>query len=386
MAALPGFDGEVEFRFSEVVSEGSSPSTANGTGDLQRLIILSPSTRVPDVSWKRSRITVRPGEGWMPNRTYRVELLPGIADLRNNRSTSAHTVLTFTTGGPVPTDTLRGRVMDWTTGRPVPRGLVDALLLPDSLSYRISADSAGNFTAAPLPAGTYLVYGVVDQNTNARREPREAYDSVTSRSNSPAISLWTFPHDTTPPRLSQATATDSVTVQLEFSQPLDPARSLDTSVVTVRHLPDSVRVPVVLLASQRVYDSLQSSRRQQAVPGDSVPPRAVPLAPPRADVQPAPDTVSGRLPLISRLMLQLASPMDTSGQYAIELRGVRNVTGISADVRGIFVAPRPVPIRVSPADSLAPGSLRTDSLPSDTLPVQADSLSTKPRRAVPPKP
>ena len=383
MAALPGFDGEVEFRFSEVVSEGSSPSTANGTGDLQRLIILSPSTRVPDVSWKRSRITVRPGEGWMPNRTYRVELLPGVADLRNNRSTSAHTVLTFTTGGPAPTDTLRGRVVDWTTGRPVPRGLVDALLLPDSLSYRISADSAGNFTAAPLPAGTYLVYGVVDQNTNARREPREAYDSVTIRSNSPAISLWTFPHDTNPPRLSQASATDSVTVQLEFSQPLDPAKLLDTSVVTVRHLPDSVRVPVLLLASRRVYDSLQSSRRQQAAPADSA---ALRLPPPRAGGRPAPDTVSGRLPLISQLMLQLASPMDTSGQYAVELRGVRNVTGISADVRGIFVAPKPVPIRVAPTDSLIPDSLRTDSLPADTLPRQADSLSTKPRRAVPPKP
>lgn len=40
MASLPGFDGEVEFQFNEVISEGSSPSRGTGTGDLERLILL----------------------------------------------------------------------------------------------------------------------------------------------------------------------------------------------------------------------------------------------------------------------------------------------------------------------------------------------------------
>ncbi len=44
---IPGFSGNVEFRFDEVISEGGSPSQGAGTGDLERLIILSPTTRVP---------------------------------------------------------------------------------------------------------------------------------------------------------------------------------------------------------------------------------------------------------------------------------------------------------------------------------------------------
>ena len=62
----------------------------------------SPTTEEPKVDWKRSRITVKPREGWRPDRVYRVELLPGVMDLRNNRSDERR-VLTFTTGAPVPT-------------------------------------------------------------------------------------------------------------------------------------------------------------------------------------------------------------------------------------------------------------------------------------------
>ena len=119
MAQLPGFHGDVEFRFDEVISEGSTASTGTGTGDLEKLILLSPTTRVPDVSWRRSRITVRPAEGWRADRVYRVELLPGVTDLRRNRSEEGKAV-TFSTGGPPPSTTLRGIVVDWTSARPAP--------------------------------------------------------------------------------------------------------------------------------------------------------------------------------------------------------------------------------------------------------------------------
>ena len=85
-ARLPEFNGSAEFVFDEVVSEGGSPNRGEGTGGLEKLVILSPSNRVPEVSWRRNRITVRPSEGWRPNRVYRVELLPGVTDLRSNRS------------------------------------------------------------------------------------------------------------------------------------------------------------------------------------------------------------------------------------------------------------------------------------------------------------
>lgn len=370
LVALPGFDGEVEFRFDEVVSEGSAPGNANGTGDLQRLVLLSPTTRAADVSWKRSRITVKPGEGWQPNRTYRIELLPGVMDLRNNRATSARAVVTFTTGGPLPADTLRGKVIDWTTGQPVPRALVEAVLQPDSLPYRIGADSAGNFIGAPLPAGSYLVYGAIDQNSNGRREAREAFDSVTARGNGPAVTLWAFPHDTNPPRLQQATTRDSVTVELQFSQPLSPAQRIDTSLVTVRHMPDSTAVAVALLATQRVYDSLRQAIRPDSLRPDSAAPAAPPAARPPAVAAPR-DTTPERPKLSDRLILVLKAPMDTAGQYLVLVDSIRNVTGVSGSTRGVFAAPKPG-MPVTRPDSMGVDSLGVDSLPRDS--VRPDSV------------
>ena len=79
LESLPGFKGDVEFRFNEVVSEGGTPNFGLGNGDLERLVLVSPSYRVPVVRWKRDRITARPREGWRPNTVYRIELLPGLA-------------------------------------------------------------------------------------------------------------------------------------------------------------------------------------------------------------------------------------------------------------------------------------------------------------------
>jgi hypothetical protein len=62
-ASIPDFRGEVEFLFDEVISEGSSPNQGTGSGDIEKLVILSPTSNVPQVRWRRNRITVRPNEG-----------------------------------------------------------------------------------------------------------------------------------------------------------------------------------------------------------------------------------------------------------------------------------------------------------------------------------
>jgi len=213
LAVIPDFKGNVEFRFDEVISEGSTPSTGRGTGDLEKLVILSPTNRFPDVSWHRRRITVHPAEGWKPNRVYRVELLPGITDVRQNRS-KVERVVTFTTGAELPHDTVSGRVFDWKAGNPAVAALVEAILQPDSLPYRTLADSAGHFTIGPLPKGEYLVYAVLDQNRNFRRDLREAFDTVRLKPESlqaAKAELYAFVHDTLPPRILQITPMDSVT-------------------------------------------------------------------------------------------------------------------------------------------------------------------------------
>ena len=61
LASLWPFKGVAEFQFDEVISEGGSPNRGQGTGGLEKLVILSPTTAVPEVRWKRNRITVRRG-------------------------------------------------------------------------------------------------------------------------------------------------------------------------------------------------------------------------------------------------------------------------------------------------------------------------------------
>ena len=149
------YDSDVEFVFDEVISEGGSPNQGAGTGDLERLVILSPTSQVPKVRWRRNRITVRPDEGWQRDRVYRVELLPGVSDLRRNRLDSGR-VVTFSTGAPAPRTTFKGVVVDWTSARPAQGALVVAVKMPDSLPYRGIADSSGHFNLGPLPAGQYM--------------------------------------------------------------------------------------------------------------------------------------------------------------------------------------------------------------------------------------
>ena len=359
LAVLPDFSGDVEFIFNETVSEGGSPNMGLGTGDLEKLVILSPTTRVPKVRWKRSRVTVRPAEGWEPNRVYRVQLLPGVMDLRRNRLDSTR-VVTFTTGAPIPTLHLTGRVWDWSSARPAARALVIALLMPDSLPYRILADSAGSFDFGPLPSGDYLVYGAIDQNRNARLDRREAWDSVPVPRDSTAVpELWVFPHDSIGPRLTAAKVTDSLSASITFSQPLDPAQRFAPSAVRVLLLPDSVAVAVVSFLPKGEHDSTYRAPAPDSVANaaaDSLPRPAVPavdtLARPGA---PAADSIRpSRSPLFTVLMLRVAEAWRPGATYVVEIDSVRNANGAGADVRGPLEVPEQKPDTAkAAADSLA---------------------------------
>ena len=257
---LPGFDDDVEFRFDEVISEGGSPSQGQGTGDLEKLVIVSPTTRFPKVRWRRNRIAVRPDEGWQPDRVYRVELLPGVTDLQRNRSDRG-AVLTFSTGAPRPEATYEGTVVDWTSGRPAPLALVVATLLPDSLPYRGLADSSGHFSLGPLPAGEFILSGVLDENRNHLADPREAFDTVRVKGRrDSALELWAFVHDTAPPRIRQVTPVDSAAAAVEFTQALDPRQRLQVAAVRVSLLPDSTPVRVASILPRTMDDSLHAKK------------------------------------------------------------------------------------------------------------------------------
>jgi Big-like domain-containing protein len=355
LASLWPFKGVAEFQFDEVISEGGSPNRGQGTGGLEKLVILSPTTAVPEVGWKRNRITVRPREGWKRNRVYRVELLPGVTDLRNNPSREG-AVLTFNTGGPKPTNVLQGRVVDWGSGRPAPGGLVIAILLPDSLPYRGVSDSSGRFSLGPLPTGDYLVTGVLDQNHDQRQDSREAYAAVRlPRGKSDAGDLWAFVHDTTPPRIQTVTVNDSVSATVELSQQLDPQQRLGPKDVRLRLLPDSVPVPVASLLPAPIDDSLHHRTAPDTAAARDTTPRADTTAarrrprPTLGERAPPKDQLAGRPPLFDRLVLRVPKPWKPGSRLVLEIRGLKNVTGVAGSPVGVVAVPEK-----AKADSLAP--------------------------------
>ena len=392
-AVLRSFRGAAEFQFDEVISEGGTPNEGQGTGGLEKLVILSPSTKVPEVRWKRNRITVRPQEGWRSNRVYRIQLLPGVTDLRNNRSEHG-TVLTFTTGAPKPTNTLQGLVVDWGTSRPASNALVIATLLPDSLPYRGIADSSGHFSLGPLPTGDYLVTGVLDENHNQRQDGRESYASARVANGKADVGeLWTFVHDTTAPRIQTVTADDSVSATLTFSQKLDPRQQFTPSDVRLRLLPDSSVVSVASILPAPVDDSLHHRTRPDSIltdtlpvdssrvrkkPAPTLPGRPPARAPALPGRPPATTEKLSRPPLNDRLVLRVPRPWAPGSRLVVEVRGVRNITGVAGNAVGVIAVPEKKP-EPAPGDSLRPGrpGARRDS--TSKRPPQAKP-STPPRQ------
>jgi len=364
VGVYPTWDHDVEFRFDEIVSEGSTPSMGLGTGDLERLILLSPSHEIPRIKWKRDRITVRPREGWKPNRVYRIELLPGIVDLSRNK-TDTSIVITFSTGSPLPTDTIQGQALDWVAGTYARQALIALALMPDTLIYRTLTDSAGRFQIGPLPHGEYVAFAVLDNNHNLQKEDREPFDSVRVAQGTTTIpTLWIYPHDSVGPRISGITPNDSVSATIAFTQPLDPRQRFDSLKVLLRELPDSIPVPVASLLPKPVDDSLQllvrariDSLRADSIARDTTGAKADTLAgkkpkvappfhlPPRpspgaADSTALKQLLAQRPALFDKLVIRVDSALKPGAKYVVDVPGIRNVNGVaSEEARAGFAMP-----------------------------------------------
>lgn len=395
---LEGFDDWVTFRFDEVIDEGGQPNFGDGTGGLEKLVFLSPDTLIPRISWRRQTIAVRPRHGWTANTTYRIELAQGIRDLSGNTLNRGE-VVTFTTGGALPTTMLTGRAVDWSNRRFLPAALVEALT-PDSLSYRTLADSSGRFVLGPLPLGEWLVRVSNDANRNRRRDGREAWDTVRVAAGQDSVGeLWLFERDTLPPRptgANAATRVDSFTIAITLSQPVDPALSLGPEAVAVRALPDSTTLGAItaLPAAQHdtVYRAADQARRAAAdsaqadrvradsaqadsaqadsVQADSVPPpldrRVVPARPGAAAPVDTSDRPSQLRPVLgNRLMIRVTEPLQSGGRYLIEVVGVRAAGGAIGDITVVLVVPEPRPAQVT--DSTA--------VPADSIPALPDTTA-----------
>ncbi len=368
-AVLDGFDDDLEFQFDEVIDERS------GSG-LDKLILLSPVTEEVSVSWKRTRITVKPKRGWRPSVVYHVTLLRGIADLSNNRMDSTRTII-FSTGGPIPDTRVTGTVVNWEEGQAAIGALVEATLLPDSLTYRVEADSVGDFVLTAIPPGTYLLSATVDGNDNRLRDAREPFDSVTVQLDSTLDHvLWAFAQDTSGPQIREVSDLDSLTLRLTFTQMLGPEEAAQTE-IQVFSMPDTIPVSVSAVWVQEVYDSVRtveaaiadSIRAAEAaaadsaradslgievdsLPTDSVEAEIAPPADPPVlgvadslppEVSRVDSLLTQRPKLSPMLYVRLETNMIPGARYLV-MTVATNVLGAVAESERLLILPEPEPV------------------------------------------
>jgi len=384
-AVVPNWKSSVVIHYDDVIDEMAGSGGGGGavTG-LAKQILLSPVRGPVKVDWHRTSISVKPKEGWK-RRVYRLEILPGIMDLRRNRNDSSKTVL-FSTGPEIGHARIGGIALKWIEQTVLLRALIEAVPLPDSVGYLTMADSGGQFNLTNLQPGRYIVYATADDNNDRRRGLREAYDSVlVTLDSSSNVALFAFPHDTVPPRPRTATYLDSISVRVEFSQALDPAAPLDTGHVRVLELPDSAPVRIAQMLTPKQFDSLataaaaarqkadsaaaaarDTTRRAQMVHDTSGRPNIHPAVPPGTPVPPAPPpparaAAQGRTPpkvyvdttLVKHLLAQrpipadkivirLVHPLRPEIRYVVRITGATNLIGKKGDGDVGFTVPKPV--------------------------------------------
>jgi hypothetical protein len=346
--------GRVLFHFDEVVSDRGT-----GTAALERLVVISPSVGPPRISWHRDAIGARPREGWRPNTTYSVTLLPGIRDLRGNVTTEPRTIV-FSTGPALASSFIEGQIFDWLAERPAARGWVVAFPSTDStMLYAGPADSSGRFSLGPLDAGSYTVRGWLDANANRTHDRVEASDTAVvtvATSARVSVELLAALRDTLPARIATATPADSVTIVVTFDRPLDPASPPTAASFRIVRA-DSTPVRVVSVMGGREFDRQRavedSLRRADTARVDTAraarPADVQPRAVTDADAQVA--TGPSRSPPNTSIAIRVAQPLEAGATYRVEADGVRSLGGRAEASSRVFTLPAP---QQAPPDQTPP--------------------------------
>lgn len=320
---------EVIFRFDEVVSE--RPQSATTLADL---FLISPRDGVPNVSWHRDAIAVKPAHGWRANTPYTVIMMRGLADIRGNvRNTGVTTF--FSTGPTIPPTRIAGQVFDWVTGAAAAGALIESYAVPaDSIHpYVALVDTSGAFALEHAPPARYTVRAYLDRNKNMSIDPSEPWDSTTvNLADSARIELLLFVHDTAPPRLREVAPADSVTLRLTFDKPVDPAQTLTAANFVVVG-PDSV--PVAIASAGR--EPKDTSGRTVAPPPTRV------GANPRIDTTAKPKPVMSRPAATSTAIIKLQRPLTPKLAYRVRAIGIRGLLGVTGNSERPFTAPTPPP-------------------------------------------
>lgn len=213
---------EFFFRFNERISERPS------TGELNNAVVISPSLGAARVRHGRDGITVEAQNGVVAGRLYRVTVLPVINDMFSNTLRDPFD-LVLSTGGEFVPNVVAGMVEDRITGQAVPDARVEARFggEGDTLTHWNLSGPDGVFSMRYVPGEPFQVIAWDDRDRDGavgEFEPQSAFSAGTF-DGSPDTTftiLTLIEPDTTPARLARVEVQDSITLNLEFDDYLEP--------------------------------------------------------------------------------------------------------------------------------------------------------------------
>lgn len=350
----------IVIRLDEVVAErpgGRTGGTATAAG-LGGIVLLSPGDGREKVQWRRDAIEIEPRGGFRANTSYRVTLLPGLADLRGNVLEEPREIV-FSTGAAIPEGELSGVVFDWVEGRVAPRASIEMFLPRDTtFRWRARADSAGRYTVRDLAPGDYHFRAWLDANGDRRIDEREAFDSATvTISGRVERESYAFAHDTVGPRIENVEPLDSTGLRVQFDRAValgwvpGPASVLlqreDSSAVPLGEMMTAARWDSLAAVARAAADSAARAADTTARAADTTAARAQQARPPRPG-DAAADSAAARWPKLSRAVPArrwvIALPASLPpGTYRLKAVGVEGLAGARRTSEREFRIREPAP-------------------------------------------
>lgn len=364
----------VTLQFDEVVSEGASGAGVGvGASTLAALVLLSPGDGRERVRWRRTAIEIEPRGGFRANTTYRVTLLPGLADLRGNIVRESHQ-LVFSTGDSLTAGEIEGAIFDWVAGRSAPLARLEAFRAADTTFRWVTrADSSGRFVLRDLAPDAYHLRAWIDQTPNRQLDARESFDSITVVIDGRASAdLYVFSHDTLGARIEGVEPVDSTALRVRFDRAVALRWTPDSGSAFLQGA-DSVRIPVGVLVPEAQFDSVRRAARAAAdtggvadtsagagrVAAGRVAAERAAATPPARAAAPAdtarPGPVFGRAIPVRTWVLPLPAPL-APGDYRLTTVGIEGLTGTRRTSERQFRVREPAPPVVKDSTPPAPAA------------------------------